>query len=392
MDLIQGNIMLDNNLKIYEENSFGYYIANGIKYVSKIDAILSLPKNNYDIKWIFFDNQFEKFNWLKEPRESLDFLYKNRAQQLRDSYDHLVLCYSGGIDSQQVLESFVRNNIPLDEISFFGSFKNDEKLLDANSSQYIESKEKGLQNLEIQLVAVPYIKQLQKKWPNLKVDYYDHTDDFIDSYLSDKNHNWISLANNRFSPNRACKQLIHRTNRVGNGYDLKGKKTAYIWGFDKPRIVYKDDAWYLYFIDNILGRNTGQSDNTNDEYFYWSPNATKILAKQAHEIKRFIELDPVRNAWFKSLSLNNFPFSEYNDFVKPVIYPITYKPDLFTVKKASLLFSETYDWFYKEDNRSFQIYKDGINSIRQSISDDWFNNKQAEKGLLGSYSSFYQFA
>jgi hypothetical protein len=383
--------MLDNNLKIYEENSSGYYLANGIKYNNKLDAILSLPFDNFDLKWIFYDEQFTKVNWFLEPDESLDMLYKQRAQQLRDNYDHLVICYSGGADSHQVLESFVKNNIPIDEICFFGAFSTDAKIME-RSSKYNQSKEKGLQNLEIQLVAAPYVKQLQKKWPNLKVDVFENSNNIKQMYLLDKNYDWLKTGNNGISPTRIAKSLIHKENRSSLTSTLKKKKIGYVWGFDKPRIICNNNAWYLHFVDAVGGRNSGISENSKDEYFYWSPNAIKILAKQAHTFKRFIEADPVRNTWFKSLSLNKFPFSQYNDFIKPIIYPTTYKPDLFTVKKASLIFPETSDWFYDDEDLSFKIYKDGINLLKSKLDNRWFKKSKLENGYEGCISPLYQFA
>ena len=398
------------NLQTFiEENVSGHYIANGQKYLTKIDAILSFPKAKTlsgrdvvrNLQWVFFDDKFNEFNWFKEPKESLDQLYKNRAQQLRDTYDHIVVCYSGGVDSQQVLDSFVKNNILIDEICFFGSFQNDEKLQDNNSSKYVKSKNFGLQNLEIQNVAIPYVKEIQKKWPNLIVDYYDHTEDFRQIYLDDKNYDWISTGSNRFSPNRACKGLIHRIRRPGQGINLLGKKIAYIWGFDKPRLICIEDKWYFYFVDSALGRNPGRSTNTYDEYFYWSPDAREILAKQAHEIKRFIELDYLRATWFKSQTIKKFPIEFYHELIKPIIYPSVYKPDLFVVPKAAnMTFSETYDWFYNDDDNSFKAYKDGIKSLANTVDHHFFNighdginfKGDPSAGLKGSISPLYQFA
>jgi len=48
--------------------------------------------------------------------ESLDFLYALRARQLREKYDYLVLYFSGGADSTNILKTFIDNNIFLDEI------------------------------------------------------------------------------------------------------------------------------------------------------------------------------------------------------------------------------------------------------------------------------------
>ena len=66
--------------------------------------------------WIFHDDAFSKYPWHIEPEASLDQLYDARARQLREKYDYVVLSYSGGSDTHNILESFIRQGLHIDEI------------------------------------------------------------------------------------------------------------------------------------------------------------------------------------------------------------------------------------------------------------------------------------
>ena len=80
------------------------------------DDIVFAPDIDLDNHVAVLDPQWYQTDWLIEPPESIEELRKQRAQQLRDKYDYLVLYYSGGSDSQTVMNSFVNNNIDLDQI------------------------------------------------------------------------------------------------------------------------------------------------------------------------------------------------------------------------------------------------------------------------------------
>jgi hypothetical protein len=85
----------------------GYYNCDGLEFESKIQAFFHSLKTNKPVEWIFNDFEFNLHDWLNEPLESLDQLYDKRARELREKYDYLILSYSGGSDSHQILMSFI---------------------------------------------------------------------------------------------------------------------------------------------------------------------------------------------------------------------------------------------------------------------------------------------
>lgn len=94
--------------------------------------------NSIDDLELCIADKFDKADWSKEPEESLDELYRKRCQQIRDMYDHVVFYFSGGSDSITALNSFVRNNIYLDEVVvYINSDTNDPKLSGDYAMSYL---------------------------------------------------------------------------------------------------------------------------------------------------------------------------------------------------------------------------------------------------------------
>ena len=98
-----------------DKDKFGFYQVGKLKFYSKFDAADLAARTNQSISWNFNDEVFGLYDWSTEPVASLPDLYRARAQQLRDQYDYLVLWYSGGADCDNILDTFVDNNIRLDE-------------------------------------------------------------------------------------------------------------------------------------------------------------------------------------------------------------------------------------------------------------------------------------
>jgi hypothetical protein len=95
-----------------EYTKHGYYLVDGIKTFSKFEAwqhARDAGISSESIRFDFNSDLFSTIDWSIEPSESLDKLYANRARQLREKYDYIVLVYSGGIDSHVALQSFLKN-------------------------------------------------------------------------------------------------------------------------------------------------------------------------------------------------------------------------------------------------------------------------------------------
>ena len=94
----------------------GFYLVGWKKFYNKTLALLESKKTGYEVEWVFNNDVYSKIDWSIPIEESLMEIYRRRAQQLRDQYDYLILYFSGGADSGNVLHAFLENGIFIDEI------------------------------------------------------------------------------------------------------------------------------------------------------------------------------------------------------------------------------------------------------------------------------------
>jgi hypothetical protein len=83
---------------------------------SKFLASVYATQIKQPVSFHFNDDILSELDWATEPPHDIDHYYKLRAESLRDQYDYIVLMYSGGADSHNILMSFVRQGLHIDEI------------------------------------------------------------------------------------------------------------------------------------------------------------------------------------------------------------------------------------------------------------------------------------
>ena len=105
------------------QDKFGYYTVGDFRSYSKFEAASVHEKTSKPLLWNFNRVTYDCYDWTQEPPESLNELYRIRAQQIREKYDYLVLWFSGGADSTNVLDAFLKNNIKLDDVATYVNYE-----------------------------------------------------------------------------------------------------------------------------------------------------------------------------------------------------------------------------------------------------------------------------
>lgn len=370
---------------------FGYYQVGWKKFYHKTLALIEHTKTRQKVEWIFNDNVYSAIDWSIPIPESLDELYRKRAQQLRDNYDYLALYFSGGADSSNMLRTFVNNGIFLDEIVMQspepvkGTF-NKEDISDANVYS------------EIPFSAVPIINELKNLiHPNTIIRYQDTSQGVIELFNHD---NWfekqplgVTLALNPVARQHTSFTDAHILNLCDTG-----KRTAQIIGTDKPLLMYDDDTgnYYSYFLD-VTAMHAPPVDLTkkeisdkayHTEFFYWSPDMPEISIKQAQEVKHYCELDHrIRTAVCNTKT----HIGELRSILHPIIYP-SMPAVPFQVGKGHLgSVRKKDDWFWSNAT-ALQKYnfQGAIDYLQNSISSSNFKNGDIGNGLTGHRSKLYK--
>lgn len=266
-----------------DKDKFGFYQVGDLKFYSKFDAAVVAKQSGQPLRWNFNDNVFEKCSWDKEPTQSLAEIYKRRAIQLREKYDYLILWYSGGSDSDNILRTFVDNNIRIDEVAGYTNF---EATGDRNDWL----------NDEIFNLTIPTIQKIKESsQPWVKHTIVDLSHMTMDFFKNKANKfDWIYNINSYLSPNN-----IIRTNIVEYQPDWlrlidQGKRVGFIWGLEKPKVVGINGKFSAMFLDITDSAVTPHLQFTPrpglfHELFYWTPDCPEIVIKQCHVIKKFLK-------------------------------------------------------------------------------------------------------
>lgn len=245
-------------------------------FEKKYDAMVYATEINAPVNFNFFNDKFDKFDKKLLGTVSLQELYKQRAQQLRDKYDYLILYYSGGSDSYNILRTFLDNGIKVDEICV----KWCTRVLERERKLYTPNKEDtSAYNYlsEWDFAIKPVLDEIAVSHPEIKIEIVNWLDDrFLkDPYaMFDFVNHWHdielpSLAT--WSPSEA--KLIAEGKTVGN-----------IYGVDKPYVIFGKKEVLMYFSDACTAMGPPNPINpTGVEFFYWAPDLPHLPWEMAYQ-------------------------------------------------------------------------------------------------------------
>lgn len=281
---------------ILETNPYyNYYTMKGYNFPTKLFAQLASKKlgDEYAIEWHLpsFNEEFDKLNLLEEPTESLDSLYLRRAIELRDSYDYLVLLYSGGHDSHNILETFMLNNIFIDEIIILDQFdRSFRKTLEDKEFEFLHQNA-----YEAEFCAIPLAKHFIDTYsPKTKLTVVENSFGIHAKY-------WENLSERDMTENLKSSGTLGMIGKTQirtkdlNQYSSalrkvkENKKVAHIWGRDKVILRHDSVGYYFVFTDgnivdfiDVYNLLTRDSLPQEVELFYTHPSMAKCILKQAH--------------------------------------------------------------------------------------------------------------
>jgi len=374
--------------KFEQNDKLGFYQFGESKFHNKVVALVEGTKQNQFPEWNFNRDLFDKIDWAAEPNIDLKELYRQRAQQLREKYDYIRLEASGGGDSTTVAYSFLLNGIHLDEVVFRYPKKGEKNVTD---DPFNTKPENTLS--EYKFAAQPLLHWIATNYPKTKITVHDYSEDML---ASSHDESWVYTTRDFFQPGHPFKFTV---DAVDSHKDVlnQGKTVCMLYGIDKPKVCIKDKKWYLYFMDiqaNSANPVIGEYTNATNEYFYWTPDLPELLAKQAHVIMNWFNLESNKNLQHL-VRWPNYSFAQRTTFehiIKPLIYPDYDQTTFQTGKPTNSFYNEMDFWFYTnfKDTHTYNVWQAGLQHLTDSIDAKYFNYELGKPvGLVGFISPFY---
>ena len=369
----------------FEPNKkMGYYLVNNEIYYNKYQALMAATKTGHHCRWFFNEHTFVPYKWEVEPEESLRELYQQRAQQLRDQYDYIRVEASGGADSTTVIFSFLLNGIHLDEVVFRYPKGGEKDLVGDATDLRCENTLS-----EWEFAAKPLLNWIKTNYPAVKITVHDYTDNFADL----KDETWIYRSRHYLQPAHAVKHQVAGSVEHKRLVE-QNLKICILWGIDKPKVCIKDGRWYLYFLDGQGSHNNQVVDeytNVSNEFFYWSPDACQLLAKQVHMVKRWFE-DPAHYSMQGVLQWPNSQFGNrtiYEQVVKSIVYPDYDLTTFQTFKPTNNIYNEMDYWFHHnyKGTKQYSIWEAGIDYVLNNINKDYIKYMHGQARDIVMYES-----
>lgn len=353
------------------DSKYGCWIVGVTAFNSKYDALkFANQTNQLDVKFYFHNQIWKNFDRSLLGKNSLDLLYRERALQLREKYDHLVLHYSGGSDSHNILHTFLKNNIRLDEISVrWAKPLIDGKFYTPNN------KDRSAKNAasEWDYSIKPTLDYIKSNYPDIKITIVDFTENLTRLPKSVESVEKALLEIKMYRG--ALGSFVQRfdpTVEVNSSIKKISKNVGHIFGIEKPMLTLKDRKIYMRFSDAALETAllvNNMIENTA-ELFYWSNEFPLLPLEQAYQVSLFFKNNPqyLSLLWTEKFSSSNeaaIKTSAQSEIVKKILYSSSWDFNRFQVDKPNEARSDWWHWVHSsselEDIR--KSYIEGMKNI-----------------------------
>ena len=361
---------------LVENHLGGKYIVGDKIFFDKIQALVYADQTNQEVQWDYFNKIFYSADWTTEPETSLDDLYAIRAKQLREKYDYIIIFVSGGADSTNVLYSFLKNNVHVDEV-YAGAPISGLKQLNVNNTDTSAENTAS----ETFLTQIPILEKVKSEYPDLKITINDYFEDML-NYREDE---WLFASSDWIHPSTKARYSLEKFSHLKKLAE-QGKKIACVYGSNKPNVTYLNYNFISHIED--LGINVARPA-FNDlpsylEPFYTTPDLPEIVIKQSHSVAKYamlkenhhllkmMQTKAVPKKFRDSIDRaeNNFNNRLYEQAIVPAIYP-SLDYNYFQGGKPNIALMADHDsWFYKiaGQEKIGQMIVSDVENFKKSIN------------------------
>jgi hypothetical protein len=370
----------------------GLYRVGQDLFNHKINALTAATRIKQPVTWEFGNQVWNTIDWKKDDGKSVLYWYKQRARQLRDKYDYLILAFSGGADSHNIANVFINENIKIDEVWC------DWPLTHTKNYKY-NNQDFSPNNMpsEWQFSIKPQLEKIQSV-TDWKITLTDSTESMDDEDAED------TLIVSQYSYYATVKRwrtldkLVQAANRTH-------QRVGVMIGIEKPNLIVVNDILCTYFSDSTIQYKSDYNSNIQRdvEFFYWTPDMPELHRAQCHSLLQFLKSNPkyVKNFLNGSLT-SDLTVAKANTqslleiakqfrlVLNNCIYPL-WDSTTFQVDKptSTLYYNEFYDWMKVKfaDHRALDSHRSNLDNALRGLSHEFLNFDSDGKSIL-SYRSF----
>jgi hypothetical protein len=369
----------------YNNSYFGTWTVADHSFQNKRNALLWASNNGcLPVAWAWHDHVWKNFDRSRLGKQSLLNLYKERAQQLRDTYDYLILAYSGGADSHNILMAFLDNDIKLDQIfvhqpfSYINSTYHTPNSTDATSRNMIS---------EWDYCIKPTLDYLAHNHPGIKIELSNWMDNVNESYFSNED-TFLNAGGSNNGMGPMARNLDF--SKIGLDTLRKDKTIATIYGSDKPLLWVNNNQVSLMFTDIPMSHGTNAVGTF--EPFYWSEKLPDLIFEMAYQVYLHfkVNLHLQKFMWSKdSIATDNMTVKINNEISKQVCYSSTWdfkkfqsdKPNLSGLRQDRDFFIYEFD-DYQRVKETWRYHQEGFfHGIDKKYINDGGNLKVIRSNL-----------
>jgi hypothetical protein len=263
---------------IVNQLAVGWRVGSTI-YSNKWHAIMAYLNQPSDYGFYYYDHEWDQVNWLHEPEKTLKDLEIDHCKFLRNKYNIIALAYSGGSDSNTVLQRFIDAGVHIDYIFCFNA---------SNSSTHMSSVEP--------LTAINYLIKNQHLYPKTKLVL---TNEKLSTVEKIKNTNTIfdftgdiSVVNFHLRYNPTSWGLRLKKEHPDLFGQLEDNNGCIVIGSNKP-MVRRDNQGFWF---TQLDMHDEQIQAPELLEFFWTGSNPLLQIKQCHLVKKWMKTHNVADA------------------------------------------------------------------------------------------------
>lgn len=266
-----------------------YYWSSGQKFTNALKFWFNVKSTTGDFYFYLYDEQFSKVDWTVDPLQSFDELCTERAKSIRGKYDYVRLFYTGGRDSHHILNTFVKNNIRIDELL----------IMDFSIMPRFGKDSDIAYNAAVKLYNTYSLRM--PKFTTITTDKTIYNQYFKKDYFLQ----YCGYGSN-YNMN---------TNQYGcmsEALELNVPNSCDVFGYEKSKIHLDPNSNKYYFQMNDKNFIQGLGNRDNIEWFYMSGDHPLLAVKQSHLLKKhFSAIDGITENGVDKVQENRLTYDTF---------------------------------------------------------------------------------